>query len=756
MDFLVRRTGCRLSWGSTEAVRHNGSTRIDAKEVRDMAGRRVPLRQQLTEAESGAACLAMVLGHHGRQLTVPAVRALLGPDPLAVAGLTAAAEAQGLDVRVDRSTDPLDGELTGPGIAYLSRGHFTVVERADRRRVWVSDPALGRQRLSRAQFMEDYGGVLLVLTPSTSFTKHRIPLRDTTMVRYLREFVAAPGGRGMLAATIGLAAVLQLFGLAAPLLTKLIVDTVLPAERGDLLAVCGVGVVAVGVFYGVLTLLRSLTMLAVRIRGDWRLTRGFVAHLMRLPMGFFAERGRGDLLLRLSSVSSSRELLTQQLLTVVMDGCLLLGYLVGLVLLSPLYSLVLAPLLLMHALVVTSSYRSLRTLSQRELSAKSAEQSFLVEALEAITALKAGGAEDQAVRRWETLFERYQQAVTKRGKATARLAGGQRGVGAFGRLLLLWAGAWLVMNGAMSLGDMLAASSVALAVLAPMESFAGSGQLYHAVRAQVERLFDVLDTKQERSGTVRLPAGRPNRITLRAVTFRYGSRQAPALSEVSLDLPAGQKLGVVGRTGSGKSTLGLILLGLLRPEHGEVRHDGVTLADLDLADLRAHSGAVLQELSLFQGTIRENLTLARPDASATEVIEAATLAGLHDDVLALPLGYETPVGQGGTALSSGQRQRVALARALVHRPRLLVLDEATSHLDPETERRVDDALATLDVTRVVISHRLNAVRNADLIVSMDGGRVAQRGTHHDLLTVPGVYRDLFGEALPSTDPVLSH
>ena len=306
----------------------------------------------------------------------------------------------------------------------------------------------------------------------------------------------------------------------------------------------------------------------------------------------------------------------------------------------------------------------------------------------------------------------------------------------------------------MSLGDMLAASSVALAVLAPMESFSGAGQLYHSVRAQVERLFDVLDTKVEENGTVRLPPHRPNRITLRDVTYRYGSRQAPALANVSLELPPGHKLGVVGRTGSGKSTLGLLLLGLLRPEHGQVLHDGVTLADLDLADLRSHTGAVLQELSLFQGTIRENLTLTRPDASAPEVIEAATLAGLHDDVLALPLGYETPVGQGGTALSSGQRQRVALARALVHRPRLLLLDEATSNLDPETERRVDEALGALAVTRVVISHRVNAVRNADLIVALERGRVVQRGTHDDLLAVPGVYRDLFGEHRPADEPAL--
>ena len=240
--------------------------------------------------------------------------------------------------------------------------------------------------------------------------------------------------RGTLVITILLAAAMQLFGLAAPLLTKLIVDSVLPHGNGSLLAMCGVGVLVVGLLYGTLSLLRSLTTLTLRIRGDWRLTRGFVEHLMRLPMGFFAERGRGDLLMRLSSVSSSREMLTQQLLAVFLDGFLLLGYLIGLIVLSPLYSLVLLPLLAMHGLIMSISYRTLRTLAQRELGAKSTEQTFLVEALEAMVALKAGGVEGQAVRRCGSPVRALpSRACQARQGRTARMMGGQRGVGMFGR-----------------------------------------------------------------------------------------------------------------------------------------------------------------------------------------------------------------------------------------------------------------------------------------------------------------------------------
>jgi ATP-binding cassette, subfamily B, bacterial len=216
------------------------------------------------------------------------------------------------------------------------------------------------------------------------------------------------------------------------------------------------------------------------------------------------------------------------------------------------------------------------------------------------------------------------------------------------------------------------------------------------------------------------------------------------LTDISFSVPAGGKVGIVGRTGSGKSTIAMLTLGLLRPEAGEVWHDGVALAKLDLADLRASCGAVLQELSLFNGSIRDNITLGRAGIADSDLAWAARVAGLHADVLRLPMGYETMVGGGGAALSAGQRQRVALARALVHRPRLLILDEATSHLDPGTERRVDEALSQLQVTRIVISHRLSAIRNADEILVVEQGRITARGDHDILVTQPGAYRDLFG------------
>lgn len=564
------------------------------------------------------------------------------------------------------------------------------------------------------------------------------------MARYLRQFVAMPGGRRLLALAALIAAALQGLGLAAPLATKFLVDSVIPAGRVGSLGTLALIAILAGALYGLLAVARAGATLVLRIRGDKRLSGAFVEHLFALPLAFFSDRGRGDLVMRLSSVSSAREALTQQLLTTVLDGFLLSGYVVGLLVTAPLFALAVIPLFAVQLAVVSASYRKTRVLAQRELTAKTEEQSYLVEALEAMPALKANGVEGRATSRWEHLFATYQTASARRGRWMAWLSGVQRGLGFFGPLALLCLGAWLVLHHRMSIGDMLAAYAVALSVLAPIETFASSGQMYQAIRAQIERVFDVLDTPRERTGTVRLTAPGPTTIAMADVDFRYPGQNGLVLTGIDIEIEAGRKTAIVGRTGSGKSTLGQLVLGLLMPERGEIHHDGVSLADLDLVDLRAHCGAVLQELTLFDGSIRDNLTLSKPDADFDEIVHCARLAGLHDDVVALPMGYDTIVGESGSGLSAGQRQRVALARALIHRPRVLLLDEATSHLDPETERRVDAALSELSITRIVISHRVNAVRNADQIIVLEHGSIVQRGAHRDLVGREGVYRTLFG------------
>ncbi|MFI9846015.1 peptidase domain-containing ABC transporter [Nonomuraea sp. NPDC051941] len=716
--------------------------------------RRVPVRLQLTTSECGAAVLAMLLSHHGRHASVAECRDLLGPgrDGVSVARLVAAAREYGLTATAERVADPLGEPPRAPFIAYFSAHHFVVVEGPGRGGVRIVDPGNGRRTMPREEFARRYGGVVIECAPGPGFVRRRASPWRSTPVRYLRDFAAVPGGRRRLAGVLALAAAIQLLALALPLATKSVVDELVPAGRGDLLPVLGWAVFGTAALHGTLTFLRARLLLALRARADERLTGRFVGHLLRLPIGFFLQRSRGDLLLRVGSIATTREAVTQQSVTLALDMVLLSAYGIALVLLVPWYALMVGALAAGQAGLMVASYRRLRTLSQAELGARAGEQGYLVETLQAMLPLKANGVESRAQARWRELFGTYQTAMLRRGRASSWFEAAQGAVAVFAPLALLWCGAWLVLGGRMSLGTMLAVNALAMSVLAPLQAFVGTVQLYSMLRGQFERIYDVLDAAPEPSGARLLPAGRPVAIRAEGVAFRYAPDSPPVLREMSFEVPAGAKLGVVGRTGSGKSTLALLVLGLLRPETGEIRHDGVPVQELDVAALRRECGAVLQELSLFNGSIRDNITLGSPDATDDDVVTAALVAGLHHDVERLPMGYDTNVGEGGAALSAGQRQRVALARAIVHRPRLLILDEATSHLDPQTERRVDAALSELRVTRIVVSHRLSAIRDAHEVLVIDQGRIVGRGTHERLVSSPGPYRDLFG-APPVPDPL---
>jgi ATP-binding cassette, subfamily B, bacterial len=704
--------------------------------------RRVPVRLQLTATECAAACLAMIASFHGRFTVVSECRLdrSTGRDGLSVDQICRIAARLGLAGTVGTELPP---GPPAPLVVFYQRRHFMVLERLGPRWARVVDPVSGRRRIDRAEFDAGYSGVFVVLRPTAGFAIRRSRLRDSPMARYLREVLSVPGSRRPMLAILAAAAMLQLLGFGLPLATGYAVDAVLPGHRWGLVPLLAAAAAGTAFGQGVGTLVRGRLLVGLRARANAVLTKGFLAHLLRLPVSFFLHRPRGDLLMRLDSVASAREALTGQLFTLLLDSGMLGIYAAGLALLSPAYAGVTLLLGGVQVAVLAATYRRLRLLAQRELAATTQEQSYLVETLDAVLPLKANSAEGAVLRHWQELFDRRQQATVHLGRTGATLEAAHSGLRALTPLVLLLLGVVLVLRGELSLGAMLAASALAASTLAPLATFVSVGQSFQLVQAQIERMYDVLDSPVEHQGSRRLAGRAPVRVEVDGVGFGY-EPDVPVLHDLQLTVPAGGKVGVVGRTGSGKSTLALLVLGLVRPTSGQVRIDGIPLDELDLGLLRHGFGAVLQNLSLFNGSVRDNIVLGRPDATDADVVHAALIAGLHEDVMAMPMRYATQVGEGGLALSAGQRQRVALARAVVHRPRLLVLDEATSQLDPATERRVDEALNGLEVTRLVISHRRSAVENADEIVVLDGGRVVERGRHADLRVAGGRYAEFFG------------
>jgi ABC-type bacteriocin/lantibiotic exporter with double-glycine peptidase domain len=536
---------------------------------------------------------------------------------------------------------------------------------------------------------------------------------------------------------------LQTFGLVVPALTKVLVDHVLPFSINDIMIQLGIGMAVVVLALMVTGYLRAAMLIYLEAKLDARMMLGFFEHVLTLPFKFFQQRTTGDLLMRLGSNTVIREALTNQTISAVLDGGLVLVYLVILLALKPGFGLVVLALGLIQIGLLLGTSRRIHGLMQRDLVAAAESQSYLVEALAGMATLKAAGAEERALDHWSNLFFKHLNVSLQRNRLSAFIGAGLTALNTLSPLLLLWIGAYYVLNHAMTLGTMLALNALAASFLAPLASLVASGQQFQLVSAHLDRIADVVEAAPEQDLQATKPAPPlSGRIELKNVNFRYDPNGPLTLRDISVTIEPGQKVALVGRTGSGKSTLAKLLLGLYTPDEGEILFDDLPLPSFDYRTVRSQFGVVLQESFLFSGSIKQNIAFNDPDLTLEQVMEAARMAHIHDDIEQMPMGYDTFLAEGGMSLSGGQRQRLSLARALIHRPAVLLLDEATSHLDVVTERLVDQSLKELSSTRIVIAHRLSTIHDADLILALDEGEIIERGSHEELLARNGYYAAL--------------
>jgi ABC-type bacteriocin/lantibiotic exporter with double-glycine peptidase domain len=699
----------------------------------------------------------MVLSYYGRKTTVAEARAQCGPDRdgLTARAIAAAAREFGLRVKAYSVELANFNYLSLPLIAHWDFNHFVVVEKWSPRAVEIVDPSVGRRKVSASEFAASLTGVVLTLEPGVQF-QPRPRVGGPLWLKYLKSMLNTSGSWGSLGQILLGSLVLQALGLIQPIVTKVLVDQILPFHLKDVMTVLGIGMVLFALSQMALSYLRGTLFIYLRGRLDSQLMLSFFEHLLTLPFSFFQRRTSGDLLMRLASNGLIREVLTNQTISVILDGSFALVYLLILLALSPRFSVVVVTLGVLQVAVLLLTRSRTRLFAQRDLASKAAEQSYLVEAMKGVALIKASGAEDRVLDRWSNLFFNQLNISLERGHFGLLIDTAVGALRTLAPLLLLWYGAVQVLNGNMKLGTMLALNSLASSFLGPIATLVASAQQFIMVGAQLERIADVLDAEPEPALRGCEPAAPlTGGIELRNVSFRYASNSPMVLRDVSFAVGAGQKVALVGPTGSGKSTLAMLLLGLFRPTGGEILYDGVPLEKLSLRAFRAQFGVVLQEPFLFSGSIRQNINLNNPDMSLDDTILASVMATIHSEIAEMPMSYETLVAEGGTTLSGGQRQRLSIARALAHKPRILILDEATSHLDVKTEAELDENLNRLPCTRIVIAHRLSTVRNADQIIVLDGGRVVEQGSHDELMATRGRYAALVKSQLKGASPAAS-
>ena len=662
----------------------------------------------------------------------------VGRNGTTVSALLRAGRLYGLRGRGVRAEVDDISALPCGTILYWEFRHYVVLERVGTHSVRIVDPATGRRNVPMGELRRAFTGVALIFEPSEAFKPGKVKTRRAWgLLKQVFE------RWGLLARIISTSAVIQILAAAMPILTGVLIDRVVPQRNYSLLFLLAAAYLVFQLFNTLASFIRAHLLLYLQTQVEASFTLRFLDHLVELPYSFFQQHTAGDLMMRLGSNASIKEILTSTTLSTLLDGFMVSLYLILLMLANVPLTLMVIAIAVARVLLVALMRHKQRELLAETLEISARSQTYQVEMLSGMETLKAMGLEHRAAENWSNLFVDGLNISVRTGRLNAIFGTLQSLLGTASTLAVMFYGTYLVLKGSFTLGTMVAFSALAAGFFGPLTSLISAGVQFQMLETYLDRINDVLNTAPEQKpGTVVQAEKLTGAISLEGVSFRYAKPDPLVLEDISIAVDSGCRLALVGRTGSGKSTLARLMAGLYEPSAGRIFFDGKDLTSLDLRSVRSQLGVVTQDTQLFGGTVRQNIALADPQMGLDQVIHAAQLACIHDEIAAMPMGYETILADRGLSLSGGQRQRLALARALACRPTILMLDEATSHLDAVTEELVNQNLARLHCTRIIIAHRLSTIRGADLIVVMDSGRIVAQGSHEELLRTSAKYAEL--------------
>ena len=693
---------------------------------------RIQLQSEL--AECGLACLAMIASHHGHDIGLFELRRRF---PLSLKGarladLVRVGNAMGFQARPVRLELEALGQLRMPCILHWDMNHFVVLREVRGGYARVVDPAFGDRRLPLSEVSERFSGVALELTPHDGFAPRAA--RPSISLRQLSGGIS--GLWPALVQLLALSVALQAVALIGPFFMQWVVDQVLVAADRGLLLVLAAGFGLLMLLQVTISMLRGWTVMYLSASVNQQWTANVFAHLIRLPLDFFEKRNIGDITSRLSSVQSIQRTLSTSFVEAIIDGLMASITLAMMIAYSPRLAAISAVAVAGYLLMRAVLYRSLREITERHMVASARQQTHLLESIRGMQSIKLAGAEGLRRSVYSNLVVDSVNLEYRVARNTLGFSGANQWLFGIERILVVTLGEMLAMDNLFSVGMLVAYLAYKDQFVMRSAALIDKWVDLRMLRLHAERLADVVLTEPEvaEAADIARPALMPVetaeasaslRIEVQDLSFRYGDGEPWILRHCSFTVDVGSAVALVGPSGCGKTTLVKLMLGLLPATEGRILVDGVDIRALGLEAYRRSVGAVMQEDSLFAGSIADNIAFFDPEADPASVVKAAEMAAIHDDIAAMPMGYHSLIGDMGSSLSGGQRQRLMLARALYRKPGLLFLDEATSHLDLRRERLVNEAVRALATTRVVVAHRPQTIAMCDRVLRLEGGGVVE-------------------------------
>ncbi|MGI2854651.1 peptidase domain-containing ABC transporter [Shewanella algae] len=684
--------------------------------------RHVPLVMQTEVAECGLACLLMVAGFHGHKQDLSSLRQSFNASlsGMNLQQMIALADKIGLSSRALKCPIEEVGKLALPCVLHWDMNHFVVLTGVTKRYICINDPAQGKRKMTLQEFSLHFTGIVLELAPSAEFKKQDLRVR----MKLSQLWSRMTGLKQGLLALLVLSVILQLFSLVAPYYMQWVVDEVLLSRDQPLLFVLAVGFGLLVILNVVTTGVRSYLVLRLSSMMNIQMGVNLIRHLFKLPMSYFEKRHIGDLVSRFGSLAQIRERLTTGLTETLVDGIMSLAVLVMMLFYSVKLTLVVIVAILLYTLLRLALYQPLRRTTEETIQSQAKEQTNFLENIRGIQTIKLFTSESLRQSLWQNHYAEVINSEIRLGKLKISFDVVNKLLFGLENVIVIYLAAMAVMAGSLTVGMILAFIAYKNQLTERMTNFIEQLILFRMLRLHLERISDIAmsDIEANRDAKFQLPEAK-GELELKNVSFRYADNEAWIIKDLNLKVTSGESLAIIGASGCGKSTLVKIMLGLLKPTEGKVLLDGIEVSKVGLIQYRKQIAAVMQNDTLLSGSVLDNLCFFDPEPNLLKVQQCAHLAAIDEDINRMPMGYNSLVGDMGNQFSGGQVQRLLLARALYKSPKLLFMDEATSHLDVMNEIRIGEQIKQLAMTRIIVAHRPETIKQADRVLVMHMGQL---------------------------------